>query len=1436
MTKLPAVEAAEEANALEEGGPVQFDRADDGAVDEAKEPVEARLYQIELLEAAKRENIVAFLETGAGKTMISAILIKYVLERTLGDEMVAVFIVDRIPLVLQQSKYVQKLLGSAFATATFHGDMGIDQWGEQRWAEQMKGKHALFLTAQVFLNALRHDVIHFEKVALLIFDEAHHATKYHPFNSIMREFYFPSLREGMQLPRIFGMSASPVKAKVKAAAEIESAEHCEDIIGVLQRNLHARVVVASKETLPIVDACAPKPDEFVLKYAAELGSVTVSVGDVGDYGLSDVDRGRDTVDKVREGVLEICEELGSFFVEQLSKSLESPIDSMPNSVSRVGSISPKVLALLDLLVHECRRWQSLPHVDSSFRCIVFVQRRDVAVGLTWLINQVLKECDSPLLEARVALGTRTPSASIPRSMRTTQSQQTEALRGFREGTFGILVATNVVEEGLDIAACGLVVMFNDIQTSKSYIQSRGRARHKAARYVAMIPESDVSARGALENIRLVRDGAEAMHTVVRKLGSTSSTLPAALPDIEYPDVDISDEHCLRSNTTRARVSPTAALDLVNVYCGSLPRDMYSLSETVSGPIYDIFESRGAFSATVSLPPNSPVSLGRCSVPQTSHTKAKRLAALDAYTELYKCGALDEHLFPRTYARRSFDSPATPKPKAAGKAGKHVRGKALVRERIVNVEPPSALRWPRPAPVERVCEDVFLYEIAVDVTALAAGHAAHLLSVPGSHRFGIVTKHPLHAADLTARRAPKDEALFSLVARPCFSLSPEQDVLATKYGLAVYQIAIDKAGVISKRVSPEYGSVASDSDGAAEYAPSYGSDDLEMPGFHVLPLTDADGVVDWLSIEMFMRFNPSLWLHGASSLEEDSVAAASLEYSLVQSRHDTKLRVYFTGSVSPTHTPKSSCKEFVGAGAFESFEAYYAVRHRLAIRDRDTPMLAGYSKHCIGEELRGVFYLVSEFCRPIPLSPWALYYVSLMPFWQMYLTLQEFRRRCGVDDEIPFDDFATALQPRRSSPHCKGINYERLEFLGDAILKVLVSISAFRRNPSYHEGLLTSTRDALVSNSFLCSRSVSMEVYNVLACTGSAVKFKSWPFYLACPQKARTSMSEKVLADVIESLLGLYFVKGGLILSARLLQELQIVPDMQSMLGRVLQASPRVPVDANGSDPRVESPRIVKLEELIGYRFKRKELLVEALTHSSYRNSQVLSYQRLEFLGDAVIGFLVLKSFYDRYRHLDPAALTLIREPALSNELFGRVSVDHGLHHFLWYDSASLERDIAATVKAFEDELSDEDVCETISVPKVLGDILESVIGAVVVDQDMTMEVADEMVHRLMDKVLDRFANPLTLARHPVTEMSQALQVQYKAGPDFEYEQCGNSTSMTKCTVSVNGVKLASSTGSSRRKAKRSAAQLVLQRIDPTPGQNGPGLNKRMRRARLAIPP
>lgn len=1403
---------------------------------EAEHP---RTYQLELLERAKQENVIAYLETGAGKTLVSALLMRDLLECA-GEKKFVIFLVERVPLVIQQMKYVQRVLGNTISAAMFYGEMNVDAWGAERWREATEGKNALFMTAQILLNVLRHDVIHFDDILLLIFDEAHHATKLHPYNLIMREFYFPARRAGLSLPRIFGMSASPVKKKSATTGE----EYCMVAIKELQQNLHARVVAVSAPVRGDVEACAPKPDEWVITYDEEEG--TFSDGEKETLGLACnmSHKNLSGNDAVQQSIAAVRSAIGPYVAKFFENTLTSNEEPLPSpSLLPATVISSKVRALLDLLLHESRRWDELPGVDSKFRAIVFVQRRDVAACLSWVINELFCSCNSSVLSSKLVSGARTGSSHEPLFMRTTQAEQSKRLKEFREGVFGILVATSVVEEGLDVASCGLVVMFDSVPSPKVYVQSRGRARHAASRYVVIAPRGRKRGFLVRTDLLIAREGADILGQVINFISDEPEDVSVATNAISEPVGLELEGPVLLSGSTRARVSPTAAVDLLNVYLNNLPKDIYFDGDALS-PVYKVSARGPGFTCIVLLPTSCPVKTGHCRSVQPSKVKAKRLAAFDVYTQLYKCGALDEHLYPKDYLFR-FPVPLLETDASDERLvgfntlrdenrKSRMAKKAAKRERICSVQPPMPFRWPRNSEKEdQSAEEAWLYEIAVDGSLLENESTKYMRNIPSSSRFGFVVKQKLDGADLEVINPPSGSPLFTLKLVGPISLSKQQDESATRYGLALYQIAVDKTAALSRRPTPASGLMKEPCTNAENPSNCSTTDGkLEMAGFHLVPLlTDCsrvitrdqelDAIVDWRSMDALTSFRGDVF----DALETSGSAPNTLDYSVVQSRHDTKYVTYFTGATSSELCASSQCGNCVGRGVYATYDEYYSSRHNAQVRDLNQSLIPGYKKCFIGDALQGEFYLIPELCRVVPVSPWALYFLGLIPHWQTFQAIQNLRRELKIEESISFEQFATALQPRRSSPHCIGVNYERLEFLGDAVLKGLVSMAVFHRNPCAHEGLLTRMRDDVVCNSFLCDRALSRKLYNVLSMTGASVKPKAWPWLMGCPPEMRLAMSEKVLADSMEAMIGLYYECGGIPLAARLIDELGLGADVCAAID-----SPRREVRrrqrSTGPDPRATSPRVEAVEKIIGYTFADKELLVEALTHGSFRGSEVCSYQRLEFLGDAIIGFLILKGFYYKYDDLDPAQLTLLREPGLSNDLFGRVSLENGLHKYLWHDSPVLETDMKAIEEKFAAVSDSDTACEELVLPKVLGDILESLLGAVFVDDGMKMDAAERFVDRLVGNALERHANPETLAAHPVTKMAQALQQQYQESPEFIFEDtqdiAGGAVSAAQgirgadamvCTVRVAGVALAKAVGANRRKAKRSAAQAVLENLD-----------------------
>ncbi|KAF2283119.1 hypothetical protein GH714_043443 [Hevea brasiliensis] len=180
----------------------------------AAEPLPfARSYQLEALEKALKQNTVLLLETGSGKTLVAIMLLRsyaHLLRKP--SPFIAVFLVPQVVLVHQQAEAVES--HTDLIVGKHRGEMGVDFRDAASWKQRLQKHEVLVMTPQILLDGLRHSFIKLDLIKVLIFDECHHTSRKHPYACILTEFYHCQLSFGnCNLPRIFGMTASPIKSK-----------------------------------------------------------------------------------------------------------------------------------------------------------------------------------------------------------------------------------------------------------------------------------------------------------------------------------------------------------------------------------------------------------------------------------------------------------------------------------------------------------------------------------------------------------------------------------------------------------------------------------------------------------------------------------------------------------------------------------------------------------------------------------------------------------------------------------------------------------------------------------------------------------------------------------------------------------------------------------------------------------------------------------------------------------------------------------------------------------------------------------------------------------------------------------------------------------------------------------------------------------------------
>jgi dsRNA-specific ribonuclease len=222
--------------------------------------------------------------------------------------------------------------------------------------------------------------------------------------------------------------------------------------------------------------------------------------------------------------------------------------------------------------------------------------------------------------------------------------------------------------------------------------------------------------------------------------------------------------------------------------------------------------------------------------------------------------------------------------------------------------------------------------------------------------------------------------------------------------------------------------------------------------------------------------------------------------------------------------------------------------------------------------------------------------------------------------------------------------ERYEVLGDTFLKLSISLYIYTRFNKTNEGNLTFLKSQRVSNRYLFKLASKKRLDELV----NACVFNPKTSWLApnMGQNINNLISDKSLADVVEALIGLYLIKCGTIGAQKLMNWLEFI--VSSQLGIVdFTESYELPnplVVEIAEQERLQFEvalrrRFESFENKIGYKFNNIFYLQQAFTHPSYTlNRHTCSFQRLEFVGDAVLDLLVTQYLFHVNKEYSPGML------------------------------------------------------------------------------------------------------------------------------------------------------------------------------------------------------
>ena len=220
----------------------------------------------------------------------------------------------------------------------------------------------------------------------------------------------------------------------------------------------------------------------------------------------------------------------------------------------------------------------------------------------------------------------------------------------------------------------------------------------------------------------------------------------------------------------------------------------------------------------------------------------------------------------------------------------------------------------------------------------------------------------------------------------------------------------------------------------------------------------------------------------------------------------------------------------------------------------------------------------------------------------------------------------------------------------------------------------------------------------------------------------------------------------------------------------------------------------ELEKKLNYTFKNSELLKNALTHSSYANENraegISSNERLEFLGDSVLGFVTAKHLYSMQPTLSEGKMTRLRAELVCEQSLHGVALDLDLGRYLCMGHGE-EKNGGRTR------------------PSILADAVEAVIAAMFLDGGIA--APESFIERMI-------LSPESIEAHHAADYKTELQelIQQKNGQVLTYAPTGESgpdhAKVFSASVSLNGEVIGEGSGRTKKEAEQAAACQALKKL------------------------
>ena len=173
----------------------------------------------------------------------------------------------------------------------------------------------------------------------------------------------------------------------------------------------------------------------------------------------------------------------------------------------------------------------------------------------------------------------------------------------------------------------------------------------------------------------------------------------------------------------------------------------------------------------------------------------------------------------------------------------------------------------------------------------------------------------------------------------------------------------------------------------------------------------------------------------------------------------------------------------------------------------------------------------------------------------------------------------------------------------------------------------------------------------------------------------------------------------------------------------------------------------EIENILEYKFNDKDILKEALTHSSFNNKNKLktkfNYERLEFLGDRILGFIISDMIFKKFPNYKEGELNTIFQKYTNESFLSSVAISLNLHdHVIVQKGDSLQKNTS-----------------------IMSDLVEAIVAAIFIDSNL-----ENTINFVKKKIIDNYNIDDKGDKHPKSRLQEFSLSKFKTFPNYSVEE------------------------------------------------------------------